>query len=292
MEIQEIRNIPIREFLSRLGHAPTGEKGNVLWYSAPYRRERTPSFKVDTDRGLWFDFGTGRGGDIFCLAGEFIGSSDFKAQAKFILEAWGGRLPDFGTAVLPKGNPCKEGSREKEVFVNVRFMPLHSRPLLGYLEGRGISSGVALKNCKEVRYTSHGKRYFAIGFKNMNGGYELRDRFFKGCLPPKEVSLIGNGSDTCNLFEGFIDYLSWVELGLGCGDDYLVLNSVALLERSFALLDRYELVRCYLDRDEAGRRALETLRKRYGNKVEDCSALYKGFKDLNEYLQHRDMTVG
>lgn len=65
-------------------------------------------------------------------------------------------------------------------------------------------------------------------------------------------------------------------LGLGCGDDCLVLNSVALLERSFPVLDRYETINCYLDRDEAGRRTLEALRKRYGNRIEDRSALYKG----------------
>lgn len=96
-----------------------------------------------------------------------------------------------------------------------------------------------------------------------------------------------NGSDTCNLFEGFIDCLSWLELGLGYGDDYLVLNSVSLLERSFPILDRYERVNCYLDRDEAGRRTLEALRKRYADKLVDCSSLYKGYKDLNEYLQHK-----
>ena len=96
-----------------------------------------------------------------------------------------------------------------------------------------------------------------------------------------------NGSDTCNLFEGFIDCLSWMQLELGCGDDYLVLNSVALLERSFPVLDRYERVNCYLDRDEAGRRTLEALRKRYADKIVDCSSLYKGYKDLNEYLQNK-----
>ena len=95
------------------------------------------------------------------------------------------------------------------------------------------------------------------------------------------------GSDTCNLFEGFIDCLSWMQLELGCGDDYLVLNSVALLERSFPVLDRYERVNCYLDRDEAGRRTLEALRKRYADKIVDCSSLYKGYKDLNEYLQNK-----
>lgn len=74
---------------------------------------------------------------------------------------------------------------------------------------------------------------FRYRFQNLSGGYELRNRLFKGSLSPKDISLINNGSDTCNLFEGFIDYLSWMVLGLGCGDDYLVLNSVALLERSY-----------------------------------------------------------
>ena len=76
-------------------------------------------------------------------------------------------------------------------------------------------------------------------------------------------------------------------VGLELMDDYLVLNSVSLLERSFPILDRYERVNCYLDRDEAGRRTLEALRKRYADKLVDCSSLYKGYKDLNEYLQHK-----
>ena len=150
-----------------------------------------------------------------------------------------------------------------------------------------IWRNAALAAMWEVRYTLHGKRYFAIGFRNVSDGYELRNRFFKASLSPKDISLMDNGSDTCNLFEGFIDCLSWLELGLGYGDDYLVLNSVSLLERSFPILDRYERVNCYLDRDEAGRRTLEALRKRYADKLVDCSSLYKGYKDLNEYLQHK-----
>ena len=61
----------------------------------------------------------------------------------------------------------------------------------------------------------------------------------KWCLPPKDISLIRNGSLTCNLFEGFIDFLSWKVLGISRGEDYLVLNSVSLLERSFPYLDNY-----------------------------------------------------
>lgn len=70
MDARQMREIPIADFLNAMGIHPTKQKGNALWYSAPYRTERTPSFKVDTNKNVWFDFGIGKGGDIFDLAGE------------------------------------------------------------------------------------------------------------------------------------------------------------------------------------------------------------------------------
>ena len=63
-----------------------------------------------------------------------------------------------------------------------------------------------------------------------------------------------------------------------------MLNSVSNQERSYAVLEGYGKIRCFLDRDRAGITALETLNIHFGNKVMDCSGLYDGFKDLNEYL--------
>ncbi len=264
MDIEDIRAIPVTELLARLGHEPKRQRGDECWYLAPYREERTASFQVNVRKNVWHDFGTGRGGDIFTLAGELCRQSDFKEQAEFITRIWGGLAPERKTVSVPGKMNGKEDSDKKECLTDIRFGPLYNKVLLRYLEERGICGDVALPNCQEIRYTLHGKRYFAIGFRNLSGGYELRNRFFKASLSPKDISLMDNGSDTCNLFEGFIDCLSWMVLDLGCGDDYLVLNSVALLERSFPVLDRYEKINCYLDRDEAGRRTLEALRKRYG----------------------------
>ena len=39
---------------------------------------------VSMAKQLWYDFGLGKGGDIFTLAGEFLQSDDFMKQAKFI----------------------------------------------------------------------------------------------------------------------------------------------------------------------------------------------------------------
>ena len=82
-----------------------------------------------------------------------------------------------------------------------------------------------------------------------------------------------------------MDFLSAVTIGRAEGCDCLVLNSVANVEKAIKHLVGYGHIHCYLDRDEAGRRTLEILRARYGNRIEDRSALYNGCKDLNEYLQ-------
>ena len=236
MDIETIRKIPLADFLARLGHEPVRRSRNELWYRAPYRSECTPSFRVNVEKQLWYDFGLGKGGDIFTLAGELVQSDDFMAQAKFIAEA--ANMPIVG---LEK--PTYFPKPSEPAFENVEITPLRHSVLTDYLEG---------------------------------------------CVPPKSISLVkaeNAPAEVCCVFEGFMDFLSAVTLGMVKGCDCLVLNSVANVEKAMKHLDGYGRIDCYLDHDEAGRRTLEALRKRYGNRIEDRSALYDGCKDLNEYLQ-------
>lgn len=279
-EIDRMKRIPIEEFLARLGHSPVQRRTNALWYKAPYREERTASFKVNMERNLWYDYGLGKGGNIFALAGEFIHCDDFLSQVRYVAEVAGMSLPEKRVY-----HPCEARRPVEPSFEDVELMPLQNRALLCYMQERGISSGVAIGGCREIHYTTHGKRYFAVAFGNGGGGYEIRNRFFKGCLPPKDVTLLAYGSASCNLYEGFMDYLSARVLGIGNGEDHLVLNSVSNLTKAYRHLDGYGKLQCHFDNDEAGRRTLEALRTRYGGKVTDCSGLYGGCKDLNDYLQ-------
>ncbi len=48
------------------------------------------------------------------------------------------------------------------------------------------------------------------------------------------------------------------------------------------LLKNYKKIELYFDNDEAGNRAVETLKKEFEN-VEDDRILYKDFKDLNDW---------
>lgn len=281
-DVERLRAVPITGLLEQLGIMPKRCRGKEYWYCSPLRDERNASFKVDMQRNVWFDFGAGIGGDIFRLVGELIGNTDFKKQLEFLSEKSG---------VLPVLN-LREREKVPNVscFEDVKVKELHRNALTDYLRGRGIAPFIAMRFCKEIEYRIRGKWYFAIGFMNRSGGYELRNPMFKGCISPKDISCIrlsGEEQDTCCVFEGFFDFLSAVVLGLARDEDCLVLNSVSNLERSYDVLDKYSTVRCYLDRDPAGEAALEILAERYGKKVSDCSGMYEGNKDLNEYLTRK-----
>lgn len=147
----------------------------------------------------------------------------------------------------------------------------------------------------EVRFSLNGKWNFAIGFPNASGGYEVRNKYFKGCIAPKDIThirQIGEPKATCYVFEGFMDYLSFLTLRQkNCPDypdfdkqDYLILNSVSNLSKALYPLGNYEKIHCFFDNDTAGIRAVQELYKECSFRVRDSSRIYSGYKDLNDYL--------
>ncbi len=276
MDIDAIKGISLVDFLHRLGYDPTGRDSKGLWFYAPYRNERKPSFHVNPRKNVWFDFGTGEGGDIFTLAGALSDKTDFVEQARYIAEKMD----------MPVAEPYKPVPFvEEPTFENLEISRLESPALLRYMAERGIPKDIAQRYCVQVDYTLHGKRYYAIGFENEAHGFELRNAFFKGSYPPKSITRIVSGNPRCNVFEGFIDFLSAERLGYNDGNDSVVLNSVANISKAIPALNGYSLILCYLDNDEAGRNALARLQREFGDRVADKSALYPDHKDLNDYLQ-------
>ena len=276
MDIDAIKGISLVDFLHHLGYEPTGRDSKGLWFYAPYRNERKPSFHVNPRKNVWFDFGSGAGGDIFTLAGELCDSTDFIRQAEYIAEKMR----------MPVSQPYKpEPFIEQPTFEDVKISKLVSPALLSYLANRGIPADIAQRYCVQVDYQLHGKSYYAIGFENSAHGFELRSSFFKGSYPPKHITHVANGNARCNVFEGFIDFLSAERLGLNDGNDSVVLNSVANVGKAIQTLAEYPLILCYLDNDTAGRAAVARLRREFGDRVSDKSALYPDYKDLNDYLQ-------
>lgn len=92
----------------------------------------------------------------------------------------------------------------------------------------------------------------------MAGGYEVRNRHFKGCVAPKNISHIRQQEkqpNVCYLFEGLMDYLSFLTMRVNNNpqqrrlteQDYMVLNSINNLARAehHKMSDFVDFVKCY-----------------------------------------------
>ena len=69
-----------------LGYTPVKQQGRNLWYKSPLREETDASFKVNTELEKWYDFGSGKGGNIIALAAELYHSEDVAYLLKRIEE--------------------------------------------------------------------------------------------------------------------------------------------------------------------------------------------------------------
>ncbi len=286
--IKEIKSIPLASFLSRLGHKPTARKGTRLWYKSPLRQEHTPSFKVETALNCWYDFGLGRGGNIIDLAAELYQSNDLCYLMRCIADSY--PVPSVPTVASSFAPRHSAPSMERFEVVS-----LEHRALVAYLQERGIPAHIAKANCKEAHYSFNGKPYFAVAFENVNNGWELRNRYFKGCRGRKDISYLPWARDDpateCAVFEGFIDYLSSLALGIISGADAIILNSVVNVNKAVPYLKGYTAINCYLDNDNAGQTALAELTAIYGSIVIDRSTLYAEFNDLNDFLVNQSSTI-
>ena len=281
MDIQTAKQIKMADYLHSLRYSPVKQQGINLWYKSPLREETEASFKVNTERNQWYDFALGKGGGIIELASHLYATD----HIPYILE----RIVSFSFGKQSFSEPS---------FQQLEIVPLSSPALLSYLQERGINTELAKRECSEAHFTNNGKRYFAIAFPNVSGGYEIRNRYFKGCIAPKEISHIKQPEktrETCYVFEGFMDYLSFLTLRQeSCpnypeldGQDYIVLNSVSNVSKALYPLGSYERIHCFFDNDRAGMEALRQIRMEYGRDlyIRDASQTYSGCKDLNEYLQ-------
>ena len=274
MDIQHIKQIPITDYLQQQGYTPTRVQGVHYWYYSPLRNESTPSFKVNTERSQWYDFGSGEHGDIIdlvcalhrCTISEAIRLLSGAKQVAHQEFSFGGER--------------KISERKLEIL---SAQQLSNPYLLRYLAARAIPLPVASAYCSEVLFQHMKRTYYAIGFANDALGWEIRNMYFKGCVAPKAITTIKRGTDRLQIFEGFMDFLSWQVLNPSSTSDTIVLNSLALLPRIQEKIKSYKQVESFLDNDDAGRKSFEVLKQFYPQII-DGSVRYRTHKDINEWL--------
>ena len=281
--LSTIKRYPITAYLESKGITPVRRLATYTMYSSPLRDERHPSFKVDTERNLWIDYAEGRGGSIIDLYMRLEGCTLPEAIRCLGQMIFGRTKSDYPRTEAHRHTAERTDGGRKLIGIS-DDLPPHLQEYL--TKGRCIDLGRARSFLRCVRYEVQGRTYEVIGFANASGGYELRGAgLFKGTLAPKDITpAFPDGRQPVCIFEGFMDFLSFLSMKEKIGSHCLVMNTVANVGRCIRYLRerRITSLRAFLDNDEAGRRTLGTFIGA-GFLVEDMSVHYRGCKDLNEF---------
>jgi DNA primase len=122
-----------------IGERTTLKKAGRSWKGlCPFHNERTPSFTVDRDKGLYHCFGCGAGGDVIHFVRQ-IDRMDFPEA----VEALASR---FGVAIPKRARGVRDDRRERlleAVGAAQRFYAAElaraGNPASGYLQERGVT---------------------------------------------------------------------------------------------------------------------------------------------------------
>ena len=284
-DLSRIKRYPIVEYLERKGVKPVRSTAAYALYCSPLREETHPSFKVDTEKNLWIDYGEGRGGSIIDLCMRMEGCTLSEAIRRL-----GQTVPDNTVYSSHKDfsqnnlQPTMAANETRKLISISGTLPPHLQEYLTKV--RCIDLEKAKPFLKSISYEVRGRCYQAIGFANLSGGYELRDdKTFKGTIAPKDITpIFTDRAEPVCIFEGFMDFLSFLSMKEEITNHCLVMNSVSNVARTIRYLNDRHLthIRAFLDNDEAGRRTVQDFIKA-GFHVEDMNIHYKDFKDLNDY---------
>ncbi|WP_118976563.1 toprim domain-containing protein [Taibaiella koreensis] len=296
----QAKQIDLVDYLAFLGHHPQKTRNQDYWYLSPLREEKTPSFKVNRVKNIWFDHGSGKGGDLLSFGMLYFKCNTSELLYRLLTYQRSKALSFHPPQKPATGLPSSPGfAGEKKEQPDSKILILDTRPLIAkaltdYLDERRIPLAIAHSFCKEVDFLLYNKSYTAIGFQNDTGGYELRSRDFKGSSAPKAITFFDNNSGDVSVFEGFFNYLSFLSMPGHRQDplsNFLILNSTAFFEKAQALMEQHSRVSLYLDQDKMGIQCTKLALSWDSEKFRDSSQFYRGQKDLNEWLQNQKPPV-
>ena len=280
MNIEKAKQIPIELVLKKMNYTPSKTNGFDVWYLSPLHNEKTASFKVNTKINRWYDHGLQKGGNII----DFI-AIKFNYTIPEVLKFLE-NYSDESIFSFQKQKNSESNFSEAKTKVNIiKVVEIQHFALKQYLENRKIYHYENESNLKEVHYEINGKKYFGIGFQNRSNGFEIRSKYCKVAIEKKDITLIKlvkGYKNKLRIFEGFFDYLSFINK-FKSDSDFLILNSVAMINRCDEILLKYQEIDLLFDNDSTGDSYTKSTLEKFKN-AKDCRGFYKDFKDLNEWL--------
>jgi len=274
----------IVDLLQRLGYQPAKKYGRETMYRSMLRDDdSTPSFSVNDALGVWFDHGTRKGGNIIDFGLAYWKDLDFNEVVIKIQDVCSMTLPE-----VRKGQRPRKAIKVPHYIIN-EVKELGNNPAITeYLCGRGVYD-VAQGLLSEVYYYVEDQRgirkqFFAAGWQNENKGWEVRNKYFKGCLGPKGITFFKGHDKKVAVFEGFINFLSWRVENPIADNSVIILNSLTMLQQAIQIAKAFTFIDIFFDRDNPGLTATKEFVRELPY-ASDRSSTYEGFNDYNDKIK-------
>jgi len=192
--LDELRaRLPVSEVVGR--RVKLRKAGREFKGLSPFNKEKTPSFFVNDQKAMWFDFSSGKNGNIF----DFVMLTDGVSFPEAVE-----RLAGEAGVPLPAYSPEAEARDERRktlhdivelaaVFFQSTLASRHGARGRGYLADRGLSSATQLK--------------FRLGYAPA-GQYALKEHLGAAKIPVEdmiEAGLLVAGEDIAVPYDRFRD---------------------------------------------------------------------------------------
>ena len=247
-------------------------------FKSPFRTDSNPSATIFANTKIFYDIGTGERMNLLNFIMK-LENCNFDAAFQIV-----------SNHITPEPQRSAPDTNTAQAAQYV-YRQLQNRNLIQYAQKRGISEPTAKNYLSEC--WKNGKYYY-LAFRNDNGGYALRNatdsKFSKVNDGKSGVTTIDNQSDRVVIFEGFFDFLSWVEYMTANGKqarhfNAIVLNSCVNVSYILNALGAYAHIYLLLDNDPKGNDTAAKILNRYPDTAQNLTPrlLTDGSKDFNDY---------
>ncbi|EHQ29810.1 toprim domain-containing protein [Mucilaginibacter paludis] len=296
MNIEQAKCIPLSSILEKINCYPVKYSDKDAWYLSPRRIEKTASFQVCYKTNRWHDWGDGVHGDGIDLVRFHLNQSGVNDTVADALR-WLGNMIGASTHIAFVPYDVAGSTETDKTLVLKSVTAIKHQALVQYLEKRGIDVALAKRHLKQV-YVSNkktGKCFYALGLRNEENGYEIRNPYFKGCVRKKYITFVRGTkpkSNDIHLFEGMMDYLTYISIKKTHEHDVIILNSLACLNYATAYIKGYgyRMAATWFDNDLSGQKATEAMAAFFKTEEDlthkPMNKTYSGHEDFNAWHMH------
>lgn len=264
--------LPLGMLLEHLGHSPAKINGNEhLYYDVLKSADSRSSFIVNEQLNIWYDRLTRKSGNVI----DFCSAYWPELNVVQVSEKLGDIVQLLANKIQIQ--PTKNGGRKRLAIKLPRYHIEETRPvgsnteIREYLQSQGLWE-ISIGHLREVYYyfvdeNKRRKDFFAAGWQNENGGWEVRGKNFSGCLGKQGMTFVQGKNNSLVLFEDYLDYLYWRYANREQESNILVLNSPDFLNAAKKRASRFDDVAVYLGKKYLDEETLSAIEKSNPQKI-------------------------